>query len=137
MKLTRALIDDETVMSIWRGIDRKQFELNLADLSNVGKSQRPSHQRAPPSTSLDGDRDQTLSLNTERCVADDIAFLATWDCAEGGVTAATLQESTDNSTCTVSLAANEGVKAEVMETVNQVLRSLESCAGRCMSAPMR
>ena len=115
-------------------MNRQDFESSVADLQKIAPSQRPlsgsvfPQKDAAPVGHL---QSHSLPLSVEKQICDDIGFLAAWDSSEGGVTAATLQESGHNNSTIINLAANEGISNEARENVNAVSRLLEQCAHRC------
>lgn len=93
----------------------------------------PEHQDLPTVLSYDlvaGPRDSSypLPLEVERSLADDFAFIAAFQPSVGFVTAATVEQSSDNPSLVVKLAANEGVSAEVRSKFDEMLEMLRKHA---------
>jgi hypothetical protein len=118
-------------MSIWDGLNRRDFESKVIELQKIAPSQRLASTAAleEETTVAPGIRtEDTLSLKVERQVVDDIAFLAASETSEGGVTAATLQSHGPHNETIINLAANEGISHQIIESFTRMMKLLELCA---------
>ena len=122
-------------MSIWNGVNRLDFETSVATSQQTAPSQRPlpatTRGKLESNTArTSNSRGHSLPLSVEKQICDDIAFLAAYESAERGVTAATLQEPERNNATRINLAANEGISVEGKRNTGALLRLLEDCAHR-------
>ena len=123
-------------MSIWKGINRAAFEANLANLHQIAPTQKCEGakfvskltQSVISSNSSSGSKG--LPASVEEQLSKDFAFLAAWESSPNCVTAATVVASESPHGVTVTLAANEGIAACVVEAFTQILQLLKDCALR-------
>lgn len=119
--------------SVWKIVRRAEFEKNVSGLRRENDVPAMSHiypldDFAPRKSHQDY---ALLTLDIEKELADDVAFIAA--CEEGAytVTACTIEASSDN--LRFILAANEGIQPHVEDVVKSILSTLERCAQRSIA----
>lgn len=111
--------------SIWDVTPRSEFEKNIAELTRL--NDQPATSQVYKLRSEDSHPDFAfLPLDIERELADDFAFIAACEEGVNTVTATALELMNDSTRLVV--AANEGIRMEVKETMTKVLSKLEACA---------
>ncbi|KAF2158357.1 hypothetical protein M409DRAFT_61726, partial [Zasmidium cellare ATCC 36951] len=114
--------------SIWKGIDRDILEHRTQKLCNnkhVGA-------RRPCASTLPSGRDTLypMSLEVERSLADDFAYIAASQPRVGSVSAVAVEQQKTAASLIMTFAANEGVSDEVAETLNKIMETLRRHAGK-------
>ena len=119
-------------MSIWDGINRTQFyqDLNTLDQHRQGKYQKTPeiagrllrHLLDKASEESEG---AALSAKVECQLADDFAFLASWNNLPEHVAAAAVHPKTKPKGLSVVIAANGGIEAQVQTAFQKILRAME------------
>lgn len=120
-------------MSIWAPLNRATFENDVATL--YARTSPQLHRLTQLSPRL-SQRDQRLSeanttllaSDTELQLAEDFAFLASWEDIPPCVSAATITQIDDAGGICLSVAANEGIADHVKQSLQQILRLMEQCA---------
>jgi hypothetical protein len=112
--------------SIWRELDRGQFEENTDELEALKYRATPWAQ-APSDWPEDDDR-YLLPYAVERQLADDFAYLSACEPKVVTVTAATVEIHDNPCGITIRLAGNKGIRSYVQDALDSILRNLEQCA---------
>ncbi|KAL9604450.1 MAG: hypothetical protein Q9179_001839 [Wetmoreana sp. 5 TL-2023] len=121
--------------SIWKKLSEDEFRKNIVSLAQASNSV-PADARDYSLTDWesrhpnDSNAQRRLSLDDERRIADDLAYIAA--SREGGeaVSAVTLEEQVKSPGLTVRLAANRSIPKQVPEQLKAVFRFLRSRSGR-------
>lgn len=114
--------------SIWDNVDRRKFERELDDLhrSNfVPEPQVLEKKDWPEPRDID-----LLPFETEKQLADDIAFVSAYENGARYVTAASVEAWKGNGLL-IRLAANEGVCDKVRTAWEQLTPLLRRCSAKC------
>lgn len=121
MSLKRLSPDTATLeCSIWKGIDRKKFD--VWNNSICRKGHVPGRRLYPAGVEKDGN---VPCLQVEKSLADDLAFISACEPMVEYVSAVALEQHQSGSRILVKLAANEGVSVRVsnaFDNIFQVLR---------------
>lgn len=112
--------------SVWDDMDRGTFENHVMALSRA-KSVPDSRIHLEANWPEQRNQD-LLPFAIERQLADDFAFIAAYEYGVRYVTAAAIEPSSEPSSLTVRLAANEGIDDGVKYAFEKLFRTLERCA---------
>lgn len=127
--------------SIWRDVDQKEFRLNIVELEKASNEvpRDPKVYReadwVPPCIRVD-ETHHVLPFGVEQQLADDLAFIAAAEEGVNAVSAVGLEEAAEQSGIVVRLAANEGIRENVRETLKMIFGFLEQCASKGRHKPI-
>ncbi|KAF9632895.1 hypothetical protein BFW01_g3758 [Lasiodiplodia theobromae] len=117
--------------SVWKNVSRRDFERNIDALFN----KRPRVIPEPidytgDDQTVDGDARDPFSVDIERKLADDFAYISAYDVGVHPVTAVAIEYSLKPPGITVRLAANNGVEDHVRKDITDILVALKECNNR-------
>lgn len=115
---------------IWTELEQASFYKNVNKL-NMTAGGRDLSQIIPNSSSCtthEDDGRSAPSIEHERQLAEDFAFIAAWEKSHKCITAACLSYTTDWATMHVTMAGNHGIKPEVKGAMSEILNLLQQCA---------
>ena len=127
--------------SIWRGFSENEFRKNILALAKASGSvpqdtqifniQTWQQQRSQHRAS----RDRALSLEAERRLVDDLAFIAVPAKESKTVSAMTVEETANPLGLKTRLAANQGVANRTQNSLRHIFRVLAACARKSSLCP--
>jgi hypothetical protein len=121
--------------SIWNGIDRTVLERHTQAL--FAKDHVAGRCYYAETSYPKDDRSYPLSLEVEKSLADDFAFIAACQPEANFVSAAAIEQNGSSCSFVVKLAANEGVSLDVRKTFDELFQVLRRHArkGNALFAP--
>jgi hypothetical protein len=127
--------------SIWRDVDQNTFRVNVVDLERASKEvpRDPKVYREADWLSRSvapGGNCQVLPFGVEQQLADDLAFIAAADEGVNAASAVRLEEAAEQGGVVVRLAANEGIRENVQETLETIFGLLKQCASGSTLEPL-
>jgi hypothetical protein len=127
--------------SIWRDVDQNEFRMNIVELERASKEvpRDPKVYREAdwhPRGITPGQNRQVLPFGVEQQLADDLAFIAAAEEGVNAVSAVGLEEAAEQDGVVVRLAANEGIRENVQETLEAIFGLLEQCASGSTLKPL-
>ena len=114
--------------SIWSSVGERAFYDSVNDLIKLHPV--PSEFYPPSLCSSERDPACPLDFQEEQQLADDFAFIATYEYGAPYMVAATIEASSRNPGLIVRLAANEGVEDVVMQMFGTISKILGQCADK-------
>ncbi|KAM0721507.1 hypothetical protein Q7P37_002431 [Cladosporium fusiforme] len=124
-------LDSDTApsaQSVWEGINRRKLYQQIQTLTNNHVAGRQCYTE---SSSKDGDDLYPLSLEVERSLVDDLAFVAAHKAQADSVSAVAVEQG--GGSLLFRLAANEGVSSPVKEWFDRLFETLRAHARKEIS----
>jgi hypothetical protein len=127
--------------SIWRDVDQNKFRMKVVELE-IASKEVPRDPKVyseadwlHPGVRV-GESRHVLPFGVEQQLADDLAFIAAAEEGVNAVSAVGLEEAPERDGIVVRLAANEGIKENVEETLKRIFRLLKQCSSRRTLNPL-
>jgi hypothetical protein len=118
-------------MSIWEGICVEEFRANVARIYQIAKATNLSTPGPQTNESFANyDTIDWFPFATERTLAEDFAFLVSYQDTPSCVAAATISPTRSSHVATLTIAANHGVGTAVVNTFEKLKAVLTACAQR-------
>lgn len=126
--------------SVWRDVVQTKFRMKVVELEKASREvpRDPkvyTHAEWLAQSSPIGGKVRRLPFGVEQQLADDLAFIAAAEEGVNAVSAVGLEENSGQSGIIVRIAANEGVRKDVQETLETIFGLLKQCASRSMLNP--
>ena len=114
--------------SIWKGIDRKAWDLQAASLE--AKNHVAGRQYYPQPARPKNDDEYEIEVQLEKTLVDDFAFIAACQPNVDCVSSAAIELSESRPRIRVKLAANEGVSPNVQTAFDSLFHILRQHASK-------